>query len=417
MLALNTSTRIYNFYILSIITFLIWKPSPTAVIGESLGYKIGDLLLFLIVVCVFIITKKASIPNNFNFFFLICFMLIEILSLFLSSLKLPIILDDIFELFRPALYLLIYLLIYSLTNSEIFNEKNIRRVRISLFLFFLISFFQLINFLGVKNVMSFFYELSKSRTLDTSETIWRLASTFTNPNYFAFFLSITFGFFFSGFLMTSKNKEKLVLLIFTSVSFIFVLFTGSRTGLLTTVLSLVSIYFVYVQRNYKNKMGGTVFSIVIFIGITTISIIYFEDFFNKFERFSNFENIKYNLYLRYEIWFDALNQWKENPLLGNGPYKYFMDTFDSNYVLVLYRYGLIGIVVFILFFAFNLTKSLKHSSNIFSLGMVGLNIVFLVSMISAIPYNFIQLGAIYICLVAIQDKLIYIEKKDGTTIE
>ncbi|KAB2865289.1 MAG: O-antigen ligase family protein, partial [Exiguobacterium chiriqhucha] len=248
-------------------------------------------------------------------------------------------------------------------------------------------------------------------TLDTSESIWRLASTFTNPNYFGFFLAIVLCFFFSGLVISQNSKTKILYLTFSLTCFALILFTGSRTGLVASSVSLITTYFLYIIKTYKNLNSFKWLSLISVLLVFVFLVFYSQDFLYKFERFSDFENIKFNLYTRYEIWFDALNKWEESPLIGNGPYKYYMDTFDSNYVLMLYRYGLFGITFFTIFFLFNFIKAIKYSNSVFSLGMVGVSVVFMISMISAIPFNFIQLGAIYISLIAIQDKMIFLKER------
>lgn len=412
----ENSKKTNNVLLFSLMLIVIWKPTPTILFGESLGYKFGDILLLITIISILVRIKNIINPMNLNYIFLVIFIFVEIFSLFFSSLRLPVILDDLFELFRPVLYLLIYLTVYSLVNNSTFHKDSIRRVYIALFIFFVISVFQLFNFLGTKNIMSFFYEVSKSRTFDTSESIWRLASTFTNPNYFSFFLAITLSFFFSGILASENIKEKVWNLIFSIVVLSLVLFTGSRTGLVASIISVLGIYFVYTFKTYRKSTIYKFISIVTFFTLMIFITFYSQDFLNRFERFSDVENIKFNLYVRYEIWFEALDKWKQSPLIGNGPYKYYMDTFDSNYVLMLYRYGLIGLTLFIVLFLFNILKSIKNANTKFSLGMVGVNIVFMISMISAISFNFIQLGAIYIGLVAVQDKIIYLNERGKNNI-
>lgn len=396
--------------------FLVYKPSPTKLLGASLGLKFGDFLLFIIILVILLYDYKIVVPKTRNFMILVIILLVDMLSIMKSVFSGTLIFADVFELFRPLMYLMLYISVYKIANANIFNKKAMKKLFIGYLVFIGFSLIQLINLFNVKSYMSYFYEISKSRTMDTSATIWRLASTFTNPNYFGVFLVIITCFLFA-LLLTSKGKLKYG--IPTIITIILIMFTGSRTSIISLVLSLLSIFLVLLIDLAKKRKNRKVFSILFVAAIAlAFTILKLAPFvYAQFVRFSDYENIYYNFYTRYLAWESALEMWKTNPLLGNGPYKAYMDSFDNNYVVVLFRSGLIGFIAFVSLFLNNYRVSFKlirltpnEKIRTYCLSIVGVITTILVSMMASVSYNFIQVGAIFIFLIAIQDKLYSLEK-------
>ena len=181
------------------------------------------------------------------------------------------------------------------------------------------------------------------------------------------------------------------------------------------LLSIFSIIFFYNMGLVREKKYfKSIVNLITFFVIFVIFLNIFNDIIIKnFRRLSDTENILLSFYTRVDIWESALQLWKGTPLFGIGSYKSIIDIFDNNYINILFKNGILGVTFFVLFLGNNLIKSYKlflnkHNNFIrtFALGMIGINISTIISMITMSTYNFIQTGSIYILLISIQDTLL-----------
>lgn len=413
MITKNEETK--SKLLIGIATFIIFRPTPVNLLGSGLGLKFADFTTLILALIILMVLKKTIIPKNMSVTWLLMLLIIEITSLGYSMFIHEIIMEDLFEVMRPILYFIIYVAIYNVADYKVFYNKKIFKIFL---VFTVLSYAQLINLFNIKYYMSYIYEVSKSRTMDTSESIWRIAGTFTNPNYFGFFLAFVCCYLFV-FILFKKNIFRNF--IFLMISSLLLLYTGSRTALISELLSLAVIMLFYVISLITENKIGKFAKTSYFIILLMLIVVYFITplIYEKFYRYSNIDNISLNFFLRYETWEKALFVWKKHPLIGHGPYKILMDSFDNNYVLILYRTGLLGLVTFCLFIWSNFRKSFKIFKNIkiielkmYGLVMIGIHVIMVVSMFAAVTYNFIQIGTIYILLIAIQDKIIKKELKN-----
>lgn len=404
---------IMNGQLVFFLGFLIFMPSPTDLLGASLGLKFGNILALIFIIIFLLYYRKVIIPKEMTFKLLILIFADESISLFCSIFIHPIVINDLFDIFRPILYMLTYILIYNLCNLQTIENYNIKKLNKIIFIFLLFSTIQLLNPFNVKVLMKYIYELDKSRTLDTISTTWRLSSTFTNPNYFGFFLSIICSIYLSIILNRVKNNIFILCLMIWSV--ILLLFTGSRTALIAMIVGLLIIILVHsFNLIHQGKVKRIMILFLIVIMMASITYFFTLTYIGStFLRYSNTNNMELSLLSRYNAWGNAYNEFLKYPIIGNGPYNYLMDSFDNNYVYFLFRNGLLGGFIYIIFFIKNIISSLKLGKFVenkklytYLLSMIGTNVTLLISMSTAVTYNFIQLGSIYICMIAVQDKLL-----------
>ena len=402
--------NIFYFMLIILIVFLIFKPSPTKILGDSLGLKIGDLFLLVLVLGILFIDYKIVLPKNPTFIFLIGLLLIELISLFLGMVQHVVTVRDLFEIFRPFLYLLVYLAGYKIAKKVDFSGKSVKAVKYLLLIFIIFCYFQLFNFLNINEYFQYLYQYSKNRSWGSIYV--RIVGTFTNPNYLGVFLTWVNSILLASIILTKKNKIALWFYFFL-ITFL-ILCTGSRSSLVVFLLSIFSIIFSYNMDLVREKKYFK--SITNLITFFVIFVIFFNIFngviIKNFRRLSDAENIFMSFYARVDIWKSSLQLLKGTPLFGVGSYKSIIDIFDNNYINILFKNGILGVTFFVLFLGNNLIKSYKlflnkHNNFIrtFALGMIGINITTIISMITMDPYNFIQTGSIYILLISIQDTL------------
>lgn len=177
---------------------------------------------------------------------------------------------------------------------------------------------------------------------------FRLGGLYRNPNQAARFITLIT----TVYLIDNKDKSIKKVLLFTSVCFLSVIMTGSRTGLVVFILLVA--YFIYstpqLSRNQKYPL--------LFIGVVALLpffVIEVEDLraFQVEQGLSNSANLKWLVFA------DYLSQQNSFAHLAFGyadpdtfiPTTYtLMTKFDSEYGNMIYAYGILGSLAFFYFY-------------------------------------------------------------------
>lgn len=282
---------------------------------------------------------------------------------------------DYMELFRYFQFLP-YLVVAKYLDYASFEKKLMTYIFIAASLVILVSFFQITN---VGNLAPFFGGLyATAEHLDSMlYSSKRVIATGSDPNVGAVITA-----FLLFFICFSKYKT-LVKITFLSSLLIILLFTQSRTVLIGVGISL-SILFVLFSS----------FNIIIKIIIAFLTLLLIPALFNTLE----LEYVTVGLQMamdgdngslnaRFDNITTAIERWKESWFFGQGPAKSSgLTIIDSEYALILQRYGSLGIFLFLSFIFLNVKTSLgllgcsaNNKINISLLGL-GFTIVALVLM-------------------------------------
>ena len=201
--------------------------------------------------------------------------------------------------------------------------------------------YQLINYFFVFVLISCFYQFSQLAAMlffqiDLDSIIWpmisynyifenslldplggeghidffRAGSFYGNPNAYAGFLILGFS-MSTIFFIFSKNKKYLFLAL---IIFISIVLTLSRSGLLGALIILFLISIFYIKsliKRYKKYL------IVVFIGLITPIIYFYEYTKILFVRLNNFD-ISAMFGGRYDIWSAGISVIDNNPIFGYG---------------------------------------------------------------------------------------------------
>ena len=198
----------------------------------------------------------------------------------------------------------------------------------------------------------------------------RLYGVYADPNYASILamLSIVIAIYF--LLKSNKKIFKILLSISIAISYIFIIFTYSRTGFISLVVTICVLSFLYFKKiRYKT----TITSILVSISIVSIILIlpspirssYNSLYTHKIERNSYVENIDISNN-RFDIWSSGINAFFDHPILGIG-FKnikpYFTENYPNTYIAqhdkayelhnvilnISISQGIIGLIPFILF--------------------------------------------------------------------
>ncbi|MCQ9088102.1 O-antigen ligase family protein [Vibrio alginolyticus] len=382
-----------NLWFALFIFVVLFKPTPTGLLGAEFGLKVPDLI-FLILTSYFILLHKGYVSIDKVAIALVLFLVFDLISQVNGLVSgNNIIINDLVDVIIPIEILLAYISGVAFYRAG-YRCYFTREVLVIIFLFVVFSYLVFFDPFSFKSLASNFYEVGKSRGFSEENTknIWRLASTFTNPNYFGIFCSIVTSLLF--YLVIIKTSMRNMILFF--IFFSFVIISGSRTALLSLVLSLSMVLILDIlSKGINTKKRLFFYSILLLIIIFAMPKILLSAS-EVLWRFTNVDNMEESFGARLDAWGGAFRSIEKFILIGVGSNKSELQSIDSNYILILYKNGIVGLLmelgmlIYILFVSFGLylkKNKIKHSDT--SIGILGCCsvIVISISMITSIPLS------------------------------
>lgn len=286
--------------------------------------------------------------------FVILFFVAAVLS-FLFSVDLP---NSVFHLLRLLEFILFY---FAIINSSL-NFKKLFYVFLGVMLFVsLIGIFQYLlrhslglNFIGEPILSNTMKGVAK---IDFFEEIFlRAYGTFSHPNIFAGYLCFAILLSLHFFRM-SKEKQKLLFAILSTVFFTTLLLTFSRSGFLA-ILAALFLYYILAGIKISFKYLFLFFSLILFLIVLfdlsalLIARIFVDDNSSFIER-SQLLSISKNIFLANPFGvgfgnftevmqlyaFDKLMPWNFQPV-------------HNIYLLILNELGFLGLLAFLALFSY-----------------------------------------------------------------
>lgn len=278
----------------------------------------------------------------------------------------PVIVRDFWEFGKLLEYFLIFALVANLDISP--NEIK-HYYKIALVVFLCSAIFGIAQYLNLGNInatITPYYTPTQMRGLLIHK---RIIGTTGNPNEFGALMVLASSLAFSSVLFFKKKTMCLFSLICFTVFVLSIVLTLSRSAIIALIIAICFLtlfkypLIVGIKRGIKKSL------ITIPIIMATILIIIKiapEKFFFRISQLGNIWNAT-SWQARIVNWKVNYALWKLSPLFGCGPGKMTMTTIvDNEWLLLLRRYGLIGIIIFILWFAnfyFGLSKICRISSS------------------------------------------------------
>jgi hypothetical protein len=370
---------------------------PTIHISSSLPhFQLTDILLPFVILC---------IPSEFVKRYSKKIIVLSGLPLFVVFISILFNLDkfsynDLFEFYK-ILKVSVYILFFSSNFFEkCFINNTINIVFVGVFVF---NIFQYFNFFDFNNSLELLYADYKhliffgKNTLGQPDTK-RLLGTLGNPNN----NSIGLSFFFFYYLFTNQ-RNKYIKYLFINLSLLLILASQSRTGFYS--VSLIFTYYVLVHcKTIYKKLIFVGFYVLCFVFVsrlqefeTNISLTDSKNAIvthgkshvpanqindkrklpieakdvsgTKYLSSVDFEDMDQNTSInsRLEIWKLLFKMIKEKPIFGHGPQKnFFYEKHlypENEYILNFWRYGFIGLIVYVLFFTIPIIGVFKKDKN------------------------------------------------------
>lgn len=316
----------------------------------------------------------------------------------------PLIGRDFWELFKLLEYFLIFALV---ANLDIPGTDVKRYYKIAFIVFLCSAFFGFAQYLNLGNINAvvspWYVPAHHMRGLFVHR---RITGTTGNPNEFGGLMVLASSLALSGALFFRQRMMRLFSWACLAAFSLAIVLTLSRSALVT--LTVAVCFISLVRYPFVVGIGRGVPRVLVALAIMAlIGLIIAQVAPAKFFlRVSELRDIASDTswQLRLAKWQDEFALWTRSPLFGWGPGKATMTTIvDNEWLLLLRRYGLVGILVFISWFAsfyFGLSKIRRGSSAVevtaLTIALQATLIAYAAYMIPAGVYHSLQLMPIVI---------------------
>ena len=251
---------------------------------------------------------------------------------------------DLFEVLKIGIYI-VFFLIGSAYGSAATDVTQLERIfRFTALLSLLIGFVQLVNPLDFNSVVTAYYAPTQGLGLSR---YGRITGTFTNPNDFGSFLILPASLALAGAMWAPSRKRRLWMWSCFLLFSIGIALTLSRSSMVGLAIAVAYLVLALARSGSRSSrlirvvclLAAAGFLVFLFAPSTFVPAM--KDIFQVSSASSWLG--------RLEKWKPAITAWKASPFFGWGPAKSAMATVvDSEWILLLRRYGAIGVAAFLL---------------------------------------------------------------------
>lgn len=234
-----------------------------------------------------------------------------------------------------------------------------------------------------------FFGLNTRGEFDTK----RLLGTIGNPNLNA----LIFLFFFFYFFNRLLNTRKKIYFLFQIFSLTLTFLCQSRTAFIAMFIALI--VFILLNRLHLKKILLVLIISFLANGILLLFISHIDSNYKTmyYIKRTNFESKA--IEKREKVWSLLLEKVKDRPVLGHSVDKSFFYKNkiypESEYIYVLYKYGIVGLLVFLSFYLFPVYKILTTTIYYEKIPFFIYFIICYVSSITNIPFDDFNLNIFY----------------------
>jgi O-antigen ligase len=326
---------------------------------------------------------------------------------------------DFWELGKLLEYFLIFALVSSLRISSV-NFARYYWIALGLFLLsVLFGFAQYFNLGDINAVVSPYYAPTQMYGLLVHG---RIMGTTSNPNEFGALLVLASSMALSGALFFQRRLSRFASWLCLAVFILALMYTLSRSSLVALAIAIVVILTLYMATGMSAPKLRRLLLAIMLLGV--IGVVDMQLVPGKFSpRVSQLTDISQanSWQGRLDKWTSNIAAWRQSPLFGWGPGKATMPTVvDSEWLLLLRRYGLIGVMVFIMWFASYFLElgrisrsSLMPEVMALTTALQATAVAYAAYMIPAAIYHSLQLMPIVLVLLG----LAYSQRDEASAIE
>jgi O-antigen ligase len=341
--------KINYFFIVFTLIFALLAPSIPITDTFSLRMEFVLVPLFLVfnILGNRKVTKIGSPIPKWFFLFMMGIFISIVYAFFVMQYAFR--LNDLFELIKSGLYLLIF---YFAASSFISISQAPRLYNAILTLFIISAIFgimQYFNVFDINHVITPIYAPTQLRAVINTK---RVVGTTSNPNDFGILMLLGVCLGLASFFY-SKSRSKILLAILTIVLCLTgVFFTTSRISIVASLISVIYISFIGAQNTRKFNRNSTIRFFLITIGVLSLLLLLYNAMPESWHvRLSGLLNISQDVSFnaRIDKWEDFWVLFQQSPIFGWGPGKgLIIYTIDNEWYLILLRYGAVGVLTILL---------------------------------------------------------------------
>jgi len=411
------------YYALLVAIFLM--PSVPAVFVE-LTIRPEELLLPVVAL---ILLKNRDLNKNSYLLFLMLFAAYIFLTIVVNGRFFKV--RDYFEIYKLAKYGILFMYFFRYTKLVDFRH-SVRLVLGGLLVFNLAQYFNIFYF--NEYIEPLYAKAIHLRSFGVNSigmpAVKRMLGTMGNPNNNAL-MFLFFAIFFAPIPKQSRLDTVLFLL-----SFLAILACQSRTGMIAFMVVMFVHFIVQAIRRMAKWRYVTKYAVglvLVFFCFSTVDNLWIERGIEQTENMTEAQiielqeqqaaesgvDVNSNDYImslveqdmsqttsvkgRLEVWKHLWGMVKKKPIFGHGPYKeYFYDNnlySESEYMLVIWRYGFIGLLFYLVWIALPLIRSFKHYDYVSHKYLWLYSIVIMLAAITNNPFSEPRILAIYALLI------------------
>lgn len=319
------------------------------------------------------------------------FVLISIISIIYNGRYL-----EIRDLFEPLKYFKLFsFIVFFYLFSDIRKWRVvIEVVFLCLVIFNILHYFNIANF---NSVIEPFYAADhhlNSFGLNSigEKATKRMIGTMGNPNNNALLFVI-----FTMLFLPRKKKNMMFHIFFSCLAMVGVFACQSRTGFVCLIVLMIS-YFIFIFPGWK--------TFFVFVFTCSFGFVVFKSTGNSYiSSISSSSQVLKATSGRTQQWESIIKYTKGKELLGNGVNKQLMRDkeiyAESEYFLIYFRYGIIGLITFLAVYFALFFKCVKNYKTRGASMILGLIIIFGIAGITNSPLHSSKLSFIFAMMVGV----------------
>ena len=263
--------------------------------------------------------------------------------------------------------LLEYFLLFALVASLRISPSDISRYyKIALAVFMLSALFGFAQYLNLGDINAVITPYYAPTQMSGLLRAGRIVGTTGNPNEFGALMVLASSIALSGAFFLQRRLSRFFSWICLAVFVLAIMYTISRSALIALAIALLFVLFRYATKGMKAQEFHR-----LLLAILLLAVIGFVDlkltprfFSHRTAQLSNISQAT-SWQARVVNWRHNISLWEQSPIFGWGPGKATMTTIaDNEWILLLRRYGIVGVIVFVLWFAsfyFGLGRIRRHA--------------------------------------------------------
>jgi len=210
-----------------------------------------------------------------------------------------------------------------------------------------VGFLQYGNVLGINNWLTPLYTATQLRGLVVHQ---RILGTFSNPNEFGMFLVLPAAVSLGITLLSSRRRHRILSWILLATFAVGIVLTGSRTALASLLIVVFAIFLFAAPRLIGAATALKMFFRMLAVGALAALVVTVFEPSQAVRRIAEISDIRQasSWQARVEDWADDYQLWLASPVTGWGPGEADMEsTVDNEWLLIMRRYGILGLVWFV----------------------------------------------------------------------